>query len=231
VFGLFRLSISWVSVGLWEYFIFSRLFIIFLSVSIALRVSTNERQSHISTQMSYLRAESNLLLLLQIRSVVSFLYYDYTIRIETVWYVLLHVYPLLGNGLVKKFPRRQILGKQSVARSRNNKTNAYSSLLGNNQRANGLAGYLSRDLFWVWSAPCPVLRNKSVNTFTIIGVFYRGPCRRFIEDSPGWFSSWKYKDENGACPYWIVKISWVQIRTEEYGVIEDEITRRLHSDL
>jgi hypothetical protein len=36
--------------------------------------------------------------------------------------LLLHVHPLLGNGLVNKFPRRQILGKQSVARSRNNRT-------------------------------------------------------------------------------------------------------------
>jgi hypothetical protein len=51
--------------------------------------------------------------------------------------LLLHVHPLLGNGLVNKFPRRQILGKQSVARSRNNRTSVYSSLLGNNQRING----------------------------------------------------------------------------------------------
>jgi hypothetical protein len=35
--------------------------------------------------------------------------------------VLLHVRPLLGNGLVNKFPRRQILVKQSVARLRNNR--------------------------------------------------------------------------------------------------------------
>jgi hypothetical protein len=33
---------------------------------------------------------------------------------------LLHVHQLLGNGLVNKFPRRQILGKQFVARLRNN---------------------------------------------------------------------------------------------------------------
>jgi hypothetical protein len=32
-------------------------------------------------------------------------------------YILLHVHPLLGN----EFPRGQILGKQSVARLRNNK--------------------------------------------------------------------------------------------------------------
>jgi hypothetical protein len=35
--------------------------------------------------------------------------------------ILLHVHPLLGNGLVNKFPRRQILGKQFVARLRNNR--------------------------------------------------------------------------------------------------------------
>jgi hypothetical protein len=46
--------------------------------------------------------------------------------------------PLLGNGLLNKFPRTQILGKESVAWSRNNRTNVYSSLLGNNHRANGL---------------------------------------------------------------------------------------------
>jgi hypothetical protein len=28
------------------------------------------------------------------------------------------------------------------------------------------------------------------------------------EKSPGEFSSWEYKDENGACPYWIVKIEY-----------------------
>jgi hypothetical protein len=40
--------------------------------------------------------------------------------------VLLHVHPLLGRGLVNKFPRRQILGKQSVARLRNNSDNRRS---------------------------------------------------------------------------------------------------------
>jgi hypothetical protein len=34
--------------------------------------------------------------------------------------LLLHVHPLLGKVLVNKFPRRQSLGKQSVARLRNN---------------------------------------------------------------------------------------------------------------
>jgi hypothetical protein len=52
---------------------------------------------------------------------------------------MLHVHPVLGNRLVNKFPRREILRTQSVARSRNNRMNVYSSLLGNNQRANELA--------------------------------------------------------------------------------------------
>jgi hypothetical protein len=36
-------------------------------------------------------------------------------------YILLHVHSLLGNVLINKFPRREILGKQSVAMLRNNK--------------------------------------------------------------------------------------------------------------
>jgi hypothetical protein len=35
--------------------------------------------------------------------------------------VLLHVHPLLGNVLVNKFPRTQILGKESIVRLRNNR--------------------------------------------------------------------------------------------------------------
>jgi hypothetical protein len=35
--------------------------------------------------------------------------------------ILLHVHLLLGNALVNKLPRRQILGKQSVAMLRNNR--------------------------------------------------------------------------------------------------------------
>jgi hypothetical protein len=146
--------------------------------------------------------------------------------------ILIHVQPLLGNGLVSKFPRRQILGKQSVARPRNNRTNAYSSFLRNNQRANGLARYLLRDLFSVWSAPCPVLSNRIVNTSTIIGVFYDVRAESWeaisqgheavTEKSLGEFSSWEYKDENGTCPSWTVKIDSVRIRTEEYTVIEDK---------
>jgi hypothetical protein len=34
---------------------------------------------------------------------------------------MLHAYPLLGNRLINKFPLRQNLGKQSVARLRNNR--------------------------------------------------------------------------------------------------------------
>jgi hypothetical protein len=40
--------------------------------------------------------------------------------------ILLHVHPLLGNGLVNKFPRRQYLGKQSFVRLRNNPNNRIS---------------------------------------------------------------------------------------------------------
>jgi hypothetical protein len=67
---------------------------------------------------------------------------------------------------------RQRLDKHPAIHVCNNRTNVYSSLLGNNQRANGPVRYISRDLFSVWSAPCPVLSNRTVNTSTIIGVFY-----------------------------------------------------------
>jgi hypothetical protein len=66
---------------------------------------------------------------------------------------------------------RQRLDKHPAIRALNNRTNVYSSLLGNSQRANGLARYLSCDLFSV-SALCAVLSNKTVNTPKIIGVFY-----------------------------------------------------------
>jgi hypothetical protein len=41
--------------------------------------------------------------------------------LNNLFKILLHVHPLQGNVLVNKFPRRQILGKQSVARLRNKK--------------------------------------------------------------------------------------------------------------
>jgi hypothetical protein len=58
----------------------------------------------------------------------------------------------------------------------------------------------------------------------------RGPCRMFIGDNGRSFvvveatRHWEFKDENAACPLWIVKSSWVQIRTEEYEVTKDKKT-------
>jgi hypothetical protein len=53
-------------------------------------------------------------------------------------YILWHVNAFPGNGLVNKFPRRQILGKQSVARLHNNKGMSVNILTatntGNNRR-------------------------------------------------------------------------------------------------
>jgi hypothetical protein len=44
-------------------------------------------------------------------------YFRYDVPLK----ILLHVHPLLGNVLVNRFPRRQILSKQCVARLRNNR--------------------------------------------------------------------------------------------------------------
>jgi hypothetical protein len=63
-------------------------------------------------------------------------------------------------------------GSLPAIRARNNTTNVYSSLLGNNQCANGLARWLSYDLFSVWCA----LRN----TRTMFSV--RGPCREDMRE-------------------------------------------------
>jgi hypothetical protein len=46
--------------------------------------------------------------------------------------ILLLVHPLVGNGLVNKFPRRQIFGKQSVARLRNNRGTSVNILMATN---------------------------------------------------------------------------------------------------
>jgi hypothetical protein len=54
-----------------------------------------------------------------VRIIATFTFFTRENKIATI--ILLHVNPLLGNGLVNKFPRRQILGKQSVARLSNNK--------------------------------------------------------------------------------------------------------------
>jgi hypothetical protein len=67
---------------------------------------------------------------------------------------------------------RQRLDKHHAIRTRNNRTNFYSSLVGNSQRANGQARWLSRDLFSVWSA----LRNNR----TVFSV--RGPCREDMRE-------------------------------------------------
>jgi hypothetical protein len=61
----------------------------------------------------------------------------------------------------------QRLDKHPEIRAHNNRTNVHSSLLENSQRTNGLARELSRDLFSVWSAPCQVLSNRTINTSTI----------------------------------------------------------------
>jgi hypothetical protein len=58
---------------------------------------------------------------------------------------------------------RQRLDKHPAIRASNNRTDIYSSLLGNYQRGNGLARWLSRDLFSVWSA-------------------LRGPCREDMRE-------------------------------------------------
>jgi hypothetical protein len=68
---------------------------------------------------------------------------------------------------------RQRLDKYPAIRARN-RTNVYSSLLGNSQRANGLTRYLSRDLFSVWSA----LRNNRT-------VFSALSVPRLYNTSPG----------------------------------------------
>jgi hypothetical protein len=62
--------------------------------------------------------------------------------------------PLAGEGIVtcQRIARQQ-LDKHPAIRARNNRTNVYSSLLGSSQCANGLARWLSRDLFSV-RGPC-----------------------------------------------------------------------------
>jgi hypothetical protein len=82
-------------------------------------------RSKYSLQQSVLKyLQSTLCSSLNVRDQVS---HPYKTTEKIIGYLLLHVHPLLGNGLVNKFPRRQILGKQSVARSGNNRTNVYSS--------------------------------------------------------------------------------------------------------
>jgi hypothetical protein len=73
--------------------------------------------------------------------------------------ILLHVHPLLGDVLINEFPRRQLLGKQSVARLRNNKGGC---------------------IFYV-VAPCPALvTDQWTRSLTCDTCFLRCPCRGYI---------------------------------------------------
>jgi hypothetical protein len=68
---------------------------------------------------------------------------------------------------------RQRLDKHPAICARNNGTNVYSSLLGNSQLADGLARELSRDLFWMLSAP----RSNRESVFPV-----HGPCREDMRE-------------------------------------------------
>jgi hypothetical protein len=112
---------------------------------------------------------------------------------------MLHVHPLLGNGLVDKFQRRQILGKQSVARLRNNSD--YRRSVFNVVRAMPSARQQN----------CKhVYNNRSCFLCVIRAEVYKGQQRSFAS-SRSWEAvsqghdavmekSWEYKDENGVCP-------------------------------
>jgi hypothetical protein len=86
-----------------------------------------------------------------------------------------------------------------------------------------LLGYVTnlttKEVFSMWSMPCSVLGNRTLNMSTITeGVFYLWSVqkvydgkRRSFASSHSWESvgqghevvmekSWEYKDENGACP-------------------------------
>jgi hypothetical protein len=80
------------------------------------------------------------------------------------WKLLLHTHPLLGNGLVNKFPRREILGKQSIARLRNNSR--------------------KRSVFSVVHA-MPRAKQQNCKDVYNNRCFLWCPCRRFIGGSKG----------------------------------------------
>jgi hypothetical protein len=82
--------------------------------------------------------------------------------------ILLHVHPLLGNGLVNKFPRSQIVSKQSVARLRNNPNR--------------------RNVFNVVRA-MPSAKQQNCKHFYYNRCFLWSPCGRFIWDSEGHLQS------------------------------------------
>jgi hypothetical protein len=90
--------------------------------------------------------------------------------------LILHSYVVLENTVTCQSIARQRLGKHPAINARNNRTNIYSSLLGNDQRTNGPARWLSSDLFSLW----PALRNNR-NVFSV-----RGPCREDMREYWNW---------------------------------------------
>jgi hypothetical protein len=82
---------------------------------------------------------------------------------------MLYVHPLLGNGLIKQFLRRQIIGKQSIARLRNNSDNR-------------------RSVFNMVHA-MPSAKQQNYKHVYINRCFQWGLCRRFIGDTEGCLQS------------------------------------------
>jgi hypothetical protein len=91
--------------------------------------------------------------------------------------VLLHVRPLLGNVLFSKFPRRQILGKQSVARLRNNKWGSVFYVVCADQRwNNGVMQSVSKQRLGTHFRVSD-RAMKAVTSSTIDTVFSVGPAQ------------------------------------------------------
>jgi hypothetical protein len=103
---------------------------------------------------------------------------------------------MITSIMARQSITRQWLDKHLAIPVRKNRTNVYSSLLGNSQRANGLARYLSRDLFSVWSA---LRDNKAVfSALSVPRLYNTSPPA--AKEIPGGLNSWEYNDKNGACP-------------------------------
>jgi hypothetical protein len=103
----------------------------------------------------------------------------------------------------------QRLDKHPAIRARNSRTNVYVSLQRNSQRANGLATKLSRDLFSV------VCATQQYNCFL------RCPCSGYIKRCRLQLRRVQQLTVQGR--EWSVNCEdWVQIRTEEYWLIEDK---------
>jgi hypothetical protein len=79
----------------------------------------------------------------------------------------------------------QQLDKHPAIDARNNRTNVYSSLLSNSQRANGLVRQLSHDLFSMWSA---LHNNRTVFSALFVPWLYN-TSPPAAKESPGGFSS------------------------------------------